>query len=284
MHALIFGSLAQILVENDVPPWRAPTLKKCRGPGASAPTEKSRKEKKAKRLKAEHASGAAGRTKADEAAAAKDIAKRTRLATSKSNKRPRPRIETPAAPAALAAPPSAEAGQAVHILFNQRARRYQIARAYVDHHLPAEETWLGKGGKGGIATEVAKTFVCKVETVTTGFAEVRECWRKGIQCHAKRKSGSGTNNVKLVPGSEEEQLAADLREGGASYQFIMERINKPPDQPESELDLITWSAVRNGLRRLKPDVSAVQRHKQGSNDPNSRWAVRRLVMHSLYLR
>ena len=74
--------------------------------------------------------------------------------------------------------------------------------------------------------------------------------------------------------SIEAQIVADACEDGFSFVSCTEILNEC--LLENDLDFATTSQVQGIIKHLQPDVSAIEKAKQGSSDLESPWAKARV--------
>jgi len=153
-----------------------------------------------------------------------------------------------------------------------KARRQAISYAFLHaHNNPPKDQWPA-------VAKLIRTNLCiptyHTDSMYKIFENTLACEKKGIQYEGEYKRKSNFRpTVQIDKDSVLAQVIADAIEDGYSerqatvignnYQLS---INSP---------FITRNQVKGLVKTLQPEVSAVERTKQGSSDPSSPWSMAR---------
>ena len=135
---------------------------------------------------------------------------------------------------------------------------------------PADYEWKARG----TITTICKTFnrrgcMSFRRTVQRVLLDVLHCQECEIPYTAEGNyAGVGRPCIILIP-SVEAEIIADSMEMGNSLKMSTHVVNLY--RKENELGALTQSAVRGCFVRLKPQIRAVKKGKQGSDDIESAW-------------
>ena len=110
------------------------------------------------------------------------------------------------------------------------------------------------------------------------LCDVFEQFEELIRCNKEYKdprASKGTVDKRMIDvNSIESQIIADTYKDGCSYRASTEMSNKC--LIENNLLFVACDELMSLVKRLDPDMSAVEKAKQGSKDPGCNWAKARV--------
>ena len=142
-------------------------------------------------------------------------------------------------------------------------------------HAPPPAEWESSDGEGTISI-ITREFGISAgsrESVRGAISDAWDCLQRNEEYVGERPSGRGGNNVLISIGSQEETIVAVSMEAGRSLKVTTDMVNRY--RQGERLEHVGVSAVHSCYLRLKPVVTSISKMKQGSKDPNSKWAMAR---------